>query len=127
MEKCFVCDKNILTTEANRVLKSQSIATVTAASVKRNDDKHAELTDVESIKVHTSCYKSYVSESNIAAAKKRKLSSGDSIVTPSRTNKAKVDFNFSELCVICGTNAGSAYYAKNQRKSRRLSHGSIYT
>lgn len=60
------------------MLEAQSNATVTAGSLKRNVDKRTKLSGVESIKVYTS----YVSESNIAAVKKIKSLSPDSIARP---------------------------------------------
>ena len=94
-----------------------------AASIERDDGKHQVLSSVNSLQVHDTCYKSYIRQKCIAAVKKRKASENKS-PSPGPSRKPR-DFNFKELCVICGTEAGDAY-STQQRKKGRLSLGNVY-
>lgn len=88
------------------------------ASISREDDKHELLSTVESIKVHDACYKSYVALSNVSAEKKRKRSQED-LTSPER-RRQRVCFNFEELCVIYGEEAGSSYLRNVKKKESFL-------
>lgn len=68
---CFIC-ADILSTGASRVIKKKSIASLTAASISREDNKHESVCDMESIKIHEACYKSYIAPSMIFAEEEKK-------------------------------------------------------
>lgn len=112
-ETCFVCGED-LATAPSRVIKKKGITSLIAASISREDEKHELLSTVESIKAHDACYKSYVAPSNISAQKKRKRSQED--LTSPETSRQRVCFNFEELCVICGEEAGSSYLRNVKKK-----------
>lgn len=120
-ETCFFCYEDVHT-GPNRVIKSKGIQSVITASLSRDDEKHKILTSVDNIKAHDACYKSYVSQSNISAAKKRKRSEENANIPSS--SKQRVFFNYEELCIICGEKTGDEYLAK--RKYGALPLGNVH-
>lgn len=73
---------------------------------------------------HDKCYGSYISESNVKAAKKKESGKSKSIICePSRTRK-RVSFDYSELCIVCGEQVGEKYLSEMQKKGW-ISLGSV--
>lgn len=121
MEKCVLnCHKH--PNDLTRVIQQKSLETVIIASRERDDGIHECLTGVLTLQVHEACYKSYIRQSNINAAKKRKASgiseNEDEFLPGTSAARSKTGFNFAMQCVICCELAGDDYISKSRKKGR---------
>ena len=116
MEKCILnCTKSA--SDEIVTLKQIKIGKLIAVSHKRNDGKHKLFNGIELLTVHDACFKSYMHESNINLAKKRKFEdlSEVELLSTKPVSGIKAEFDYVKLCVICGDEAETIYEEKFQK------------
>lgn len=94
---CLICLKNITFT-SSRSLGAKAKATVINASERRKDKKYKQMMNATNLKIHDSCYSSYIREKSIQeAANKNKM-----YATAMRESvKMTKSFDFNNLCLLC--------------------------
>ncbi|XP_066601596.1 uncharacterized protein [Prorops nasuta] len=124
--KCFICDKEYGVDKIS-ILKEKGMRTLYLYAVKRGDVEHARmLENLDSVTIHTSCWKSYVNEKMAAAALRRRNSapsisaSTTSEVTPSSSSQSPnypPQIDFSGRCLFCDGIIDEVFFQNQQKLS----------
>lgn len=114
-EVCFICEKAIDPASV-KIIKGETINNFIRASKQRQDEKHHQFQNKESLTIHSNCSKSYTSqkEINYVLRKLRDASASTSSTVLTR-GTATTDFNFKKLCFICEEDATDEFLKKQDR------------
>lgn len=83
--------------------KKRSVQTLLAASVKRGREEHQRmLQSVDSVSVHSACYKKYGNERLASCASRRSESASEEPEEPEEQPQLIPGFDFENKCLFCG-------------------------
>ena len=97
MGDCFICKKPPI--KDIYVAKKRAVQTLLAASVKRGHEEHQRmLQSVDSVSVHSACYKKYGSERLASCASRRSESASGE---PEEQPQLIPGFDLENKCLFC--------------------------
>lgn len=100
MGDCFICKKPLI--EDIYVAKKRAVQTLLAASVKRGRVEHQHmLQSIDSVSVHSSCYKKYGNQ-RLASFASRRSESASEEPEPEEQLQVIPTFDFKNRCLFCG-------------------------
>lgn len=100
MGDCFICKKPLI--DDVYVAKKRAVQTLLAASVKRGHVEHEQmLQNIDSVSVHSSCYKKYGNQ-RLASIASRRSESPSQEPEPEKELQVIPTFDFKNRCLFCG-------------------------
>lgn len=116
IKMCIICGKIFVPSGIMKSITGDSIKNLIKASVRRRDKKDQVFERLQSIDVHDLCYNSYTSESHIIGHLRQLESTASTSAADDVPSSSGSDFEFTNLCFICGKDASDAFIQEQKKK-----------